>query len=249
MTVPDTSDTPTPAAVMLERTRRRARQIRRRRRAGLASALVFVAAVAVGISVLVTGGSSPSRQLRVAAGPPTTASRPTITPTTPSGGASGGGSGSSTPVTTATAPPSPGPQPCATSQLTAGLTGGNGTAGAIGYQLELRNTSPTACTLRGYPGVSYVTGGNGTTVGAPATRSGSAGSTITLAPGQAAQAPLLETDSLNYPQSTCRLNSVDGLRVYPPDQRAALFIAQAGRACANPADNVLQVGPLQPAQA
>ena len=169
MTVPDTSDTPTPAAVMLERTRRRARQIRRRRRAGLASTLVLVAAVAVGIPVLVSGGSSPSRQLHVAGGPPTTASRPTITPTTSSGGGSGGapggGSGSSTPVTTATAPPSPGPQPCATSQLTAGLTGENGTAGAVGYQLELRNTGPTACTLRGYPGVSYVTGGNGTTVG------------------------------------------------------------------------------------
>jgi hypothetical protein len=133
---------------------------------------------------------------------------------------------------------------CATAQLSARLANPSGAAGSVGYSLILSNTG-APCTLYGYPGVSYVTASKGTTVGAPARRDSTGPThTVTLATGQSAQATLIETDSLNYPQNTCQLSPVTGLRIYPPGQTAALFVPQPNQACANPADPVLQIGPI-----
>ncbi|MBO0730945.1 MAG: DUF4232 domain-containing protein [Acidimicrobiaceae bacterium] len=132
---------------------------------------------------------------------------------------------------------------CSTSQLAGSLTGQNGTAGGVASSLVLTNKGSHACTLYGYPGVSYVAA-NGSTVGAPAVRSPRTVQTVTLAPGAAAEAPLLETNPYNYPQPGCRLTRYASLRIYPPGQRASLLVAHGGQTCANPADNVLQVGPM-----
>ena len=192
--------------------------------------------------VNVIGGPSAPSSIRPGAptaGPTTTprSSAPGATTTTPG-----------TPPAASTAPTTAGSDAvpvCATSELRASLAGGSGAAGSVGYELTLRNIGPNACTLFGYAGVSYVTGAAGTIVGAPARRDKVApAAAVTLAPQHAAQATLIETDSLNYPTTTCRLTSVAGLRIYPPNQTASLFVAQATRDCANAADPGLQVGPM-----
>jgi hypothetical protein len=96
--------------------------------------------------------------------------------------------------------------------------------------LQLRNTGSAPCTLAGYPGVSWVAGADGHQVGAPAARqantSGSPEKTVTLAPGAVASAPLdLVEGGGGLPASQCKPVPVRGLRVYPPGERAALFIS------------------------
>ncbi len=97
--------------------------------------------------------------------------------------------------------------------------------------------------------MSYRSGVARTLVGAPAQRDAlNSVVTVTLRPGQAAYATLIEVDSLNYPPNTCQLNTnVSGLLIYPPDQTAPLFVSQSTQACSNPADAVLMIGPIRAA--
>ena len=147
--------------------------------------------------------------------------------------------------TTSSAPA--GPSRCATGELTASLTNPNGAAGIVYYSLRLTNHGTASCILQGYAGVSFVTGPDGQQVGAAASRGTVAPApTITLAPGSSAGAVLQITDPTNY-GTACGLTPVAGLRVYPPNQTASLFIAHADRACANTADVTLHVAAFQPA--
>jgi hypothetical protein len=94
--------------------------------------------------------------------------------------------------------------------------------------------------------VSFVTGSQGQQVGAAAQRIPQSAPSITLAPGASATAVLQITDATNY-GSACGLTPTAGLRVYPPDELTALYIAHADRACSNSSDITLHVGAFQPA--
>lgn len=101
--------------------------------------------------------------------------------------------------------------------------------------LQLRNIGSSACTLYGYPGVSWAAGADAHQVGAAAVRqtdpAGSAEETVTLAPGALASAPLGIVDAAVFSPSQCKPVPVRGLRVYPPGEKAALFLSlptQAG---------------------
>lgn len=114
--------------------------------------------------------------------------------------------------------------------------------------LVLTNKGTTACTVKGYPGVSFVGNGNGTQLGAAATReaAGIPITTLTLAPGAAAHAQLNITVAGNYDPATCKPKAADGLRVYPPDETHPLFIAStAFTACQNASVVLILVRPLQ----
>jgi hypothetical protein len=95
--------------------------------------------------------------------------------------------------------------------------------------LQFRNAGPAACTLYGYPGVSWVAGADGHQVGAAATRqannSGPAEQAVTLAPGALASAPLDIVNASALPPAECKPVPVRGLRVYPPGERSALFLS------------------------
>lgn len=247
MTSPDRPEIPTSTGAMLERTRRRAEQMRRRRRAALAAVAV---AVAVVLPLVLIDTRHSGRVLRTVGQPTSVA--PATSATTPSSAlpqptlpATTRPSVDTT-TTTTTAASSAAVKDCSSSQLKASLVNPNGAAGSVGYDLVLRNSGAQTCSLRGYPGVSYVTGAAGTAVGAPAQRDNFGPiNTITLSPGHAARATLIEVNSLNYPPDTCRLTQVSGLRIYPPNQTAALFVPQSARACANPADAILTIRPLE----
>jgi hypothetical protein len=112
-------------------------------------------------------------------------------------------------------------------QVWAGVPG-DGTAGAVFYQLEFSNTSQATCTLFGFPGVSAVKP-NGHQVGVPATRTGFHG-LVTLLPGDTAHAVLQVTDAgavCAHPVKAA------GLRVYPPGQSVAQPVPLAISVCAN----------------
>jgi hypothetical protein len=121
--------------------------------------------------------------------------------------------------------------------------------------LQLRNTGSSACTLLGYPGVSWVAGADGHQVGAAAKReannSGGAEKLVTLAPGALASAPIDIVDAAAFPASQCKPVPVRGLRVYPPGERAALFLSLPtasggyGECSAATQDPTLTIGYLQ----
>jgi Protein of unknown function (DUF4232) len=112
--------------------------------------------------------------------------------------------------------------------LQASLGGGAGAGMSQNHTgLQLRNTGSSACTLYGYPGVSWVRGAQGLQTGAAAVRQPDpAGSerVVTLAPGALASAPLDIVDAAVIPPSECKPVPVRGLRIYPPGQQAALFL-------------------------
>ncbi|MDE3203308.1 MAG: DUF4232 domain-containing protein [Acidobacteriota bacterium] len=150
-------------------------------------------------------------------------------------------SSTAAPTTTTTAP---GPSICPTSALTGTLTSPNGAAGSVYYHLVLTNQSSTACLLQGYPGVSFVTGSQGQQVGAPAERAPGSAAQLVVAPGGTAYSVLQITEAGNY-ASSCGITPTDGLRVYPPNQTAALLVPHTDNGCSNATDITLRVGPLQ----
>jgi hypothetical protein len=114
--------------------------------------------------------------------------------------------------------------------------------------LVLTNKGTTTCTLQGFPGVSFVGNGNGTQLGAPAEfDQGSPHGTVTLAPGTSAHAALKIAEAGNYDAATCQPKAADGLRVYPPGETHALFVAATGlTACQNATVTLLTVQGMQP---
>ncbi len=153
---------------------------------------------------------------------------------------------SSAPATSSSAPPSGAAPACATAVLTGSLGFGGAAAGTTFYPIVFTNTSSSACTLYGYPGVSFVTA-SGSQVGTPATENPVyPRQLVTLAPGATAHANLGIGTAQNYPSSTCSPVAVSTLKVYPPGQTSALFIPVTATACANPSVQILSVQTVQP---
>jgi Protein of unknown function (DUF4232) len=117
---------------------------------------------------------------------------------------------------------------CTSANLQASLGGGAGAGMSQNHTgLQLRNTGSSACTLYGYPGVSWVRGAQGLQTGAAAVRQpdpGGSEGVVTLAPGALASAPLDIVDAAVIPPSECKPVPVRGLRIYPPGQKAAIFL-------------------------
>lgn len=134
---------------------------------------------------------------------------------------------------------------CATGQLKASQANASVGAGQYYAQLVLTNISGTTCTLTGFPGVSYVTAG-GVQSGNPAQRTGGPARTVTLRPHASAAAALHDSNGISgYDPKQCDLTSVEGLRVYPPNQKAALFVPWKTQHCAGTSIHPLTIGPVQ----
>jgi hypothetical protein len=177
-------------------------------------------------------------------------------------GSSGGSSASSTSTVTVTAAPSTsaaasssaaagassapttagGGSGCASSALKVSIGEGNGTAGSVVVPVQLTNTSSSTCTLYGFPGVSFVSGPAGSTIGKPAGEDSSTSrELVTLAPGAEASAQLNVVVAQNYPASRCHLAHAHWLRVYPPGQTAPLYVKYSSDTCASTKISILQV--------
>lgn len=116
---------------------------------------------------------------------------------------------------------------CATDQLKGSIGESQSGAGQRYTALVLTNTGSKACELRGFPGVSLLDS-SARQIGQPATREGSEGATVTLAPGGSASATL-HTSAAGLGPS-CEPVSAQ-IKVFPPDNTAALTIAAQYTAC------------------
>jgi hypothetical protein len=136
---------------------------------------------------------------------------------------------------------------CIAAQLQINVSPGTSAAGHIGLIIVFTNTSARACTMYGYPGVSFVTGPTGSQINDPAQRSPAQGSPtlVPLPPGGKAHASLLLVNVANYPTNTCKPVQAAGLRVYPPDDTTALYTSSPQQICTTNGTGTAQIYPIQ----
>ncbi|WP_436531339.1 DUF4232 domain-containing protein [Actinoplanes sp. HUAS TT8] len=172
---------------------------------------------------------------------PTAAPAPSAAPTSASA-TPAGGPDTATPTagapTTATSPATgsgagkPVDSRCHTADLKLTIGEGDGAAGTVYAPLIFTNTSDRTCTLYGYPGVSWVTGNNGTQVNDPFKRSEQRKkATVTIKPGGTANAVLQQANVGVFDKAECKPESIRGLRIYPPDETSSVFVSLPGQAC------------------
>lgn len=118
---------------------------------------------------------------------------------------------------------------CTTADMSLGLGRTDIGAGNIHIPLNFTNKSKKACSLRGFPGVS-LTQRDGSAIGKPATREGSAGGSVRLQPGQSAHA-VLHTVNDGVSDTPCWKNS-QNVSVYPPGSKESMTTDSHGlRVC------------------
>jgi hypothetical protein len=171
-------------------------------------------------------------------------------------GASPGATGAFSPVENPGAPTTAAPSrsaasvsspPCAASALRVWVSASQGVAaGSSYYPIVFTNISGAACTLYGYPGVSFVAAAGGSQIGIPARENPAhPRQLITLAAGQAGHAELQVVNAGNYPPANCGMVTAHWLRVYPPNQTAPLYASFTAQACTKPR-TILTVQTVQP---
>lgn len=145
----------------------------------------------------------------------------------------------STPVPARAATPE-----CRASELRADYRSRDAAAGHRHGVVRLRNVGDRTCVVQGYGGLSYVGGGDGTQVGAPADRAPATARRVVLEPGERALSRVTETVAQDYPRRACRPVPVDGFRVYAPDATRASFVRHATTGCLDDAVHLLSHGPF-----
>ena len=255
-----------PAPGTFERVARSARRVRLARSAGVGLVVLVLAVGGTGLVRLVrppgdqdiaapSGGvTGPSSATTTSAPSPRTgADTQARSPSTGATDSNSADSNSAGPNSagpneaTGSSGPGAGVSRCVAGQLRAGIESADGTAGHQGFTLVFVNESAQACTMYGYPGVSFVVGASGPQVNDPAVRAaGVAAVVVTLAPSRSARASLWLVQVGNYDEATCKPVEVAGFRVYPPDDTSALFVASTQRVCSAKGVGVPEVLPVQP---
>jgi len=159
-------------------------------------------------------------------------STPSSTPAAPSAPATTPGSSEQTPQPTASG--SAGVAGCASSGLKVKVdtSQGGAAAGSTYVPIDFTNTTSSACTLFGFPGVSFVSSVPGSQIGKPAGRNRAASATtVTLAPGGVAHATLQVAEAGNYDPSVCKPVTAHWLRIYPPNQFDAIYTKFTAQVC------------------
>ena len=121
---------------------------------------------------------------------------------------------------------------CTNADLKASYVYSDSGAGHVWGWIVLSNRSTHDCRSGGFGGLSYVGFGNGTQIGAPADRIGTA-TVLLLRPGQRVRSLVQETRAANYPRAMCRPHRVDGFRVYVPDATKSQYVPHPTVGCLN----------------
>ncbi len=165
----------------------------------------FTPVLLAGLAVLAAGCSAASSVSSSGPAPATTSSSGPASP------ASGGPDSAPT---------------CATTQLTLRIGGGLVSGGTDIFYLYFTNNSRTDCLLRGYPGVSAVTGpaSSASQIGSGAQRAatGPAAPQL-LKPGRTTQATLRFARTGNFVSPQCHHVTVMFLRIFPPGDPTAVY--------------------------
>jgi hypothetical protein len=137
-------------------------------------------------------------------------------------------------------PGSVGPAGCLTSALRATLGTAQGTAGSAYQVIILANVSGKTCALYGYPGVSFVSGVGGSQIGKDAARDRTtAPKVVTLAPGHSGSFALRVVDAAALPAANCDPVTANWLKIFPPENTAALYVGYTAHACASKTATIL----------
>jgi hypothetical protein len=137
-------------------------------------------------------------------------------------------------------PGSVGPAGCLTSALRAILGTAQGTAGSAYQVIILANVSGKTCALYGYPGVSFVSGVGGSQIGKDAARDRTtAPKVVTLAPGHSGSFALRVVDAAALPAASCDPVTANWLKIFPPENTAALYVGYTAHACASKTATIL----------
>jgi hypothetical protein len=190
---------------------------------------------AAGLAGLVAAcGSSPTSGPTGTSGTTAPTSPGSSAPTSPAPSASSSSTPSSPAQTAAS---------CVSSDLQAKLGQAQGAAGTFYQVVVLTNTSSAACSLYGYPGVSFVTGVGGHVIGAPATRNTAIGDVLVmLQPGAQASTLVGVEDVGALPPSKCDVGKADWLQVYAPGDTGALYVQYSAQVCTNASQTFMRVG-------
>ncbi|MER7012155.1 DUF4232 domain-containing protein [Saccharopolyspora sp. NPDC000359] len=180
---------------------------------------VTAAALAVGLTACSPGGSDEQSTVNNALPPAVQDDSGTSAVDSPTGEDQGSTANSAVQQTGRTGDPL-----CKAADLQLSLGHGDGAAGSTYQPLVFTNSSDRACVLQGFPGVSYVGGEDGHQIGEAAFREGSKGEEINLEPGGRASAMIKYTNVENYDPAECRVETAKGLRIYPPQETASLFV-------------------------
>jgi len=206
-----------------------------------AAALAVTAAAAAGL--LAGCASASTHQAGTAPGGGAAASSGKTT--TPGGTAAGSGAsnGSASSGTAGLALCQP-----SSLQVTVNASQAGGAAGSTYVPVDFTNTSGSPCGLYGYPGMSFVTAGDGSgsQIGAAAQENPSFGKVpVQLAAGGAAHAWLQVAEAGNYPAATCQPVTAHWLRVYAPGETQALYVSHTFDACSSSSAALLTVMPVR----
>ncbi len=136
-------------------------------------------------------------------------------------------------------------------QVTVNASQAGGAAGSTYLPVDFTNTSSSPCGLYGYPGMSFVTAGDGSgsQIGAAAQKNPAFGKVpVQLAAGGVAHAWLQVAEAGNYPAATCQPVTAHWLRVYAPGETQALYVSHAFDACSSASAPLLTVMPVRSGQ-
>jgi Protein of unknown function (DUF4232) len=122
---------------------------------------------------------------------------------------------------------------CNSADIKLSVGRGDAAAGTVYRPLVFTNGGDHPCVIQGFPGVSYAGGADGHQVGAAAVRTGTKGAPITLNKGDSAYADIGMVNVQNYDPVTCQPQPVRGLRVYPPQETASMFVDLPTTGCGN----------------
>jgi len=184
---------------------------------------------------------------------PQAGSTPAAGKATQPGREQGGTAPASPAGTGAAAPGLDGLAPCQPSSLHVTVnTSQTGVAmGSSYYPVDFTNTASSACGLYGYPGVSFVTSGDGAArqIGAAAQQNPGFGKVaVRLPAGGMAHAWLQVSQAGSYPSATCQPVTAHWRRIYAPGETQALYVNQSFSACASHGVQLLTVMPVRPGQ-
>ncbi|WP_225849276.1 DUF4232 domain-containing protein [Streptomyces sp. HPF1205] len=133
---------------------------------------------------------------------------------------------------------------CATSRLRTTVESAGAGAGHADYQLVFQNTGTAPCSLKGYPGVSFVKI-HDIQLGKAASRAPGPVTVVTLIPNAHAYASLRTVNGQGgYTAAQCGLTTVPTLRVYPPNQTESTQIPWNTQECVGSGVQNLEVGPV-----
>lgn len=204
-----------------------------------------------GLGVVLTGlagcaatGSGEAAITTAPSGSATTASSPRTSPSPTATTTHASGTAA---ASTGSAGGSSGPGRCSVDTLTASTTKDLHTDVDIDVPVTIKNTGSATCTLQGWPGVSFVGGGNGSQIGPAANLDRQTPhATVTLSSGAAAHFVLHVTRPGDGSNASCAPRTADGLRVIPPGSTRSLFVEAPGyQACSSDLPATMSVTGIQ----